>query len=164
MPLFILMSLGMYATPSCNSKQGGLASSTQIFPLPIRCIWETNAHNQKHNPPSEWQGRKLAQQQLKLQDDSKIIEDSLIALSKRVFEIESFVTRELGQMKKYMNESTNTIKQRRIGQTTGKQQMAMTSMNNLALMLAESLKNMQNDMNSSSSGKGKGKKSKKVLA
>jgi len=88
----------------------------------------------------------LAQRQTKLQDDSKIIEDSLTALSKRVFEIQSFVTRELGDMKRHMNSSTDLIKKRQLSNATGKQQMAMTSMNNLALMLSDVLKQMQDAM------------------
>lgn len=101
---------------------------------------------------------KLAQQQLKLKDDAKIIEDSLFALSKRVFQIQSFVTRELAAMKKNMGESADGIKQRRITQATSKQQASMTSMNNLALMLSDALNQMQQEPNGS--GKGKGKKSK----
>jgi hypothetical protein len=103
---------------------------------------------------------KLAQQQLKLKDDAKVVEDSLYALSKRVMQIESFITRELGNMKKYMNESTESIKLRRLGLATSKQQSAMTSMNNLALMLSEALNQMQQEMQMQSSGGSKGKKKK----
>jgi hypothetical protein len=100
---------------------------------------------------------KLAQQQLKLKDDAKIIEDSLNALAKRVFQIQSFVTRELGDMKKFMNESSEMIKQRKLSQATGKQQGAMTSMNNLALMLSEVLQQMQNAMQNAMSMPSKSK-------
>ncbi|MBW8051732.1 MAG: ATPase [Cytophagales bacterium] len=86
---------------------------------------------------------KLSQHQLKLKDDAKIIEDSLLALAKRVFQIQSFVTREVTQMKEYMDASLDAIKKRKIGQTAGKQQYAMTSINNLALLLNDVLKQMQ---------------------
>lgn len=101
----------------------------------------------------------LAQKQLKLKDDAKIIEDSLQALAKRVFQLQSFVTRELNSMKGYMKESSELIKQRKLGNATGKQQLAMTAMNNLALMLSDALQQMQNSMQNamSSSKKGKGK-------
>jgi uncharacterized phage infection (PIP) family protein YhgE len=106
---------------------------------------------------------KLAQQQLKLRDDSKIIEDSLTALAKRVFQIQSFVTRELEDMNRYMDESSELIKERRPANATSKQQFAMTSMNNLALMLSEVLKQMQDAMQNAMSmpqkGKGKPQKS-----
>ncbi|MDX2304884.1 MAG: DUF4175 family protein [Microscillaceae bacterium] len=101
----------------------------------------------------------LAQQQLKLRDDAKIIEDSLTALSKRVFQIQSFVTRELTSMKGYMDESSDLIKQRKLGNATAQQQFAMTSMNNLALMLNDVLSQMQQAMQNAmampQNGKGK---------
>jgi hypothetical protein len=99
----------------------------------------------------------LAQKQLKLRDDAKIIEDSLTALAKRVPQIESFVTRELSDMRRAMEESSKGIKERKLGVAAGKQQSAMTSMNNLALMLNSSMQQMQNQMNAKSSGKAKGK-------
>jgi hypothetical protein len=105
---------------------------------------------------------KLSQEQLKLQDDARIVEDSLYALAKRVLQIESFVTRELNDMRRHMDEGTEFIKNRRIPQATSKQQFAMTSMNNLALMLSDVLKQMQESManmmamSGSKSGKKKG--------
>ncbi len=105
----------------------------------------------------------LAQQQLKLRDDAKIIEDSLQALAKRVFQIQSFVTREVGEMNNYMDESSDMIKQRKLGNAISKQQFAMTSMNNLALMLSDVLQQMQQAMQNAmampSQGKGKPQKS-----
>ncbi|MGV3559648.1 DUF4175 family protein [Larkinella arboricola] len=106
---------------------------------------------------------KLAQDQLKLQDDAKIIEDSLYALANRVLQIQTFVTRELNNMKGYMDESVKYIRERRLNVATSKQQFAMTSINNLALMLSDVFKQMQeqmNQMSSSSPGKGKPKKGK----
>lgn len=94
----------------------------------------------------------LAQRQTKLQDDSRIIEDSLNALAKRVFQIQSFITRELGDMKRHMNTSTEAIKKRHLGNATGKQQQAMTSMNNLALMLSDVLNQMNSDMTGGGGG------------
>ena len=106
---------------------------------------------------------KLSQEQLKLQDDAKIIEDSLNALASRVVQIQSFVTRELTNMKFYMDESTQQLRERRLSVAASKQQFAMTSINNLALMLSDVLKNMQQQMNAMAMpGKGKGgKKGKK---
>ncbi|HSI89563.1 MAG TPA: hypothetical protein VK927_00530, partial [Adhaeribacter sp.] len=81
----------------------------------------------------------LGQQQLKLKDDAKMIQDSLYALAKRVFQIQSFVTREVGNMNQQINSSLQEIKERNVGKATGHQQMAMTSINNLALMLNDAL-------------------------
>lgn len=114
----------------------------------------------------------LSQQQLKLNDDAKIIEDSLLSLAERVFEIQSFVTREVGDMKYNMQQATNAIKERKASKASGKQQMAMTSINNLALMLNDAMKQMQEQMaqqmkgdqmcnKPGGKGKGKGKGGKK---
>ncbi len=101
----------------------------------------------------------LSQQQLKLQDDAKIVEDSLLSLAGRVFQIQSFVTREVGEMNEYMEASTKAIKDRKKGLATSKQQYAMTSMNNLALLLDDVLQQMQQSMKDAmgSPQKGKGK-------
>ena len=88
----------------------------------------------------------LAQKQLKLKDDSKMVEDSLLSLAKRVFQIQSFVTREVRLMKGYMDESVEAIRARQNGLAAGKQQFAMTSINNLALMLNDVMKQMQQQM------------------
>ncbi len=100
---------------------------------------------------------KMGQTQLKLKDDAKIIEDSLMALASRVFQIKSFVTREVGLMKYHMDQSTESIKERKLGTITARQQFAMTSMNNLALLLSDVLSQMQMSM-MDMSGKSKGKK------
>ncbi len=85
----------------------------------------------------------LLQREVKLKDDAKMVEDSLFALGKRVFQIKKFVTKEVGDMNDYINESITALKQRRPDISAGKQQFAMTSMNNLALMLSEVLKQLQ---------------------
>ena len=96
---------------------------------------------------------RLGQEQLKLKDNSQIIEDSLISLAKRVFQIQSFVTREVKEMNKYMDESTDAIKRRIPSLASGKQQFAMTSINNLALLLNDILKQMHQQMSANMSGK-----------
>lgn len=104
----------------------------------------------------------LSQRQLKLKDDSKIIQDSLVSLSERVFEISSFVMKELSDMNLNMDASLSELKEKRIGQAVGKQQFTMTSINNLALLLDDVLQQMQeqmaNAMGTGEEGKGKGQK------
>ena len=105
----------------------------------------------------------MGQTQLKLRDDAAVIEDSLYALAKRVFQIQSFVTREMGLMKQNMDEAVDGFKARRADIAAGKGQLAMTSMNNLALLLNDALKQMQDAMKAQKPGqgkpgKGKGKK------
>ena len=88
----------------------------------------------------------LAQEQLKIKDDAVILEDSLRSLAERVFQIRTFVTREVNDMNKYLDESVNAIKERKKGEASGKQQFSMTSMNNLALLLDDILQQMQQQM------------------
>ncbi|WP_345113637.1 DUF4175 family protein [Hymenobacter algoricola] len=108
----------------------------------------------------------LGQNQRKLKDDAAVIQDSLYALAKRVAQLQSFVTREVGEMNGRMDESLDQIRQRNVARATGSQQLAMTSMNNLALMLNDALQQMQQEQRESQSqpqqGGGKpGKKKKK---
>lgn len=88
----------------------------------------------------------LSQQQLKIKDDSKIIQDSLLALAERVFQISSFVTREVESMNQYMDESVEALRDRNRSQAVSKQQFAMTSMNNLSILLDDVLQQMQQQM------------------
>lgn len=98
----------------------------------------------------------LLQRQMKLKDDAKMVEDSLYALAKRVFQVKKFVTKEVGDMNDYIKESIADLKQRRPDISAGKQQFAMTSMNNLALMLSEVLKQLQDESRQMKSKPGSG--------
>lgn len=88
----------------------------------------------------------LSQEQLKLKDDAKIIEDSLLSLANRVFQIQSFVTREVDAMNDEIEASLQGLKDRRKAEATTHQQYAMTSINNLALLLDDVLQQMQQMM------------------
>lgn len=88
----------------------------------------------------------LSQEQLELQNSTQIIKDSLLALAKRVEQIEPHITRELTDMYHNMELSADAIKARRARLASGRQQYSMTAMNNLALMLSEVLKQMQQQM------------------
>ncbi|MGK7391916.1 MAG: DUF4175 family protein [Candidatus Cyclobacteriaceae bacterium M2_1C_046] len=86
----------------------------------------------------------LAQEQLKIKDDSKIVKDSLHSLANRVFQIQSFVTRELSDMDYHLERTTDAIKERKKPIAVSEQQFTMTSMNNLALLLDDVMQQMQN--------------------
>lgn len=97
---------------------------------------------------------KINQKQKKLHDDSKMIEDSLVALSKRVPKIQAVVNREISAINMNMEKAIEEIKEAPTPSFDGKnhkeeglsrQQFAMTSINNLALMLNEALMQMQAD-------------------
>jgi hypothetical protein len=100
----------------------------------------------------------LGQDQLKLQDDAKIIEDSLYALANRITQIQSFITREVGDMKQYMADALTDIRDRQLSTIATKQQFAMTAINNLALMLSDVFRQMQQQMAMAMSMPGKGAK------
>ena len=88
----------------------------------------------------------IAQSQRKLQDDSKIIEDSLLALSKREPAISSFVNKEIGAINFNMDKAIRHMGDRNIGAARSDQQYVMTSVNNLAVLLMEAMENMQQQM------------------
>ena len=112
---------------------------------------------------------KLISEQKKIQGDFTMIEDSLLALSKRQPSISPMVSKELSTIDRNMELSLNLLlDMNTIGYAgrnkkktaVGKQQIIMTSVNNLALMLSESLEQMQQQQMQSKSGKGKCKKPK----
>ena len=86
---------------------------------------------------------KLGQRQRKIKDDAKMIEDSLFALSKRVVQLESIVNKEIGKINSNIKSSLAHIGERRTSQAVINQQYTMTSVNNLALLLDEAMKQMQ---------------------
>ncbi|MBP9872594.1 MAG: DUF4175 domain-containing protein [Haliscomenobacter sp.] len=94
----------------------------------------------------------LVEEQFKLKDDFGLVEDSLQALAKRVFQIESFVTGKVGDIKDNMRLSLDDLEERRKFQAADHQQRAMTNINDLALMLSEVMNQMQQQMSMMMSG------------
>ncbi len=84
--------------------------------------------------------------QQNLQDDMEIIADSLKALAKRQIMIKPFVIKELNAIDKNIDKSLDDMDKRRKSSALKNQQLTMTSMNNLALLLGESLQQMQQQM------------------
>ncbi len=95
---------------------------------------------------------KLGQQQKKLKDDAKLIEDSLFALSKRVPEIEPSINKEMGAINENMKITIKAFTERNTPAITSKQQYVMTSANNLALLFDEIVQQMQQNMSSKKFG------------
>ncbi len=88
----------------------------------------------------------LVQEQKKIKDDLKIVEDSLFALSKRQIMIEPFITKEVNSINQNIDKSMDFLNNRQTNQASSRQQYAMTSINNLALMLSETLNQMMQSM------------------
>ncbi|MBL7917065.1 MAG: hypothetical protein JNM96_01620, partial [Bacteroidia bacterium] len=99
---------------------------------------------------------KIPQEQKKLKDDAKIIEDSLLALSKRDPSVSSLINREISAINSNIEKTIKALSDRNTSEGAMRMQSSMTSVNNLALLLNESLENMQNKMKNSQKGK-KGK-------
>ena len=94
----------------------------------------------------------LVQKQYKLKDDFQLVEDSLQALSKRVFQIESFVTEKVHEIKVNMKEGLGELEERKKPQASEHQQRSMKNVNDLALMLSEVMNQMQQQMSSMMQG------------
>lgn len=88
----------------------------------------------------------LSAKQQKLKESAKMVEDSLLALSKRQIHIKSFVNKEIGNVNYHMNLAIEDFSKVIVSRGLSNQQYVMTGLNNLALMLSESLKNMQESM------------------
>ena len=92
------------------------------------------------------------QYQYKLKDDFKLIEDSLQALSKRVFQIESFVTEKVTEINSNMKAGLESLEDRKKPQAADHQQRTMKNVNDLALMLSDVMDQMQQQMSSMMAG------------
>ena len=94
----------------------------------------------------------IIRRQNELKEDSKLIEDSLFALSKRVIQIESVINKEMAEVNRNMDLALGDLAERRTNEATVRQQYVMTATNNLALLLSEVLNQMQNSMASMMKG------------
>jgi len=100
------------------------------------------------------------QRQKDIQINLKMIEDSLFSLSKKVPQIQSVVNKEIQTINLNVSKAIESLGERRTAEANRNQQFAMTSINNLALMLNEALEQLQqSQQNSKPGGKGKKKQS-----
>jgi len=99
----------------------------------------------------------LAQKQKNIKDNLKTAEDSLEALARRIPQIQSTVNKEISTINTNIDQALESLGERRTPEAGKSQQFAMTSMNNLALMLSEVLDQLQNESGKGKAGKGKGK-------
>ncbi|HXH18115.1 MAG TPA: DUF4175 family protein [Chitinophagales bacterium] len=104
----------------------------------------------------------LAKKQQDIKDDTEMVKDSLFALSKRVFQLQTFINKEVAEVSRNIEKSIDELAQRQKQEAAMHQQYVMTGFNNLALMLSETLQQMQQQMASQMPGsqmcqkKGKG--------
>jgi hypothetical protein len=100
---------------------------------------------QKTNPANPLYTGVTAEQK-RLKDNAVAIEDSLFSLSKRVAQLESFINREISKINNELDKTVEYLAERQVGQAASRQQSAMTSINNLALMLSEVSDQMQKQL------------------
>ena len=106
----------------------------------------------------------IISRQNRIKDDFRMVEDSLRAMARRQIQVASAITKEVGEVNSNVNRSLNGLldmNQSFYGSykntgATQSMQYSMTSLNNLALVLAESLDQMQNQMRQNSQKKKNG--------
>jgi DNA repair exonuclease SbcCD ATPase subunit len=118
----------------------------------------------KTTSPSDPNYTILAQKQKDIKDNLKTAEDSLYSLSKRVPQIQSTVNKEIAGINDHINKALENLGDRRTAEANRNQQYAMTSMNNLALMLNEALDQLQKMKKNGKGGKGKKQQSMQQLS
>jgi hypothetical protein len=91
-----------------------------------------------------------------ISESFRVVEDSLVALSKRQPMIENFIFEEVNAVKNRVGEAQDFMKDRITGNAANSQQFSMMALNNLALMLSEALKKMQDSMGMPSPMQGEG--------
>ena len=119
--------------------------------------------NMKRDDPTVSQ--KISRQR-EIVENFVMVEDSLRKMAMRQTSVKNFVFNELQVIDQQLGSAMQDILELRFGSATQKQQKAIMSMNNLALMLAESLNDMESMMDGQSSsscskpGKSKGNQGK----
>ncbi len=109
--------------------------------------------------------QQIIEEQFKMKDQLRMIEDSIVAVAKRQPSVESFVTKQISTINNAQKQILGSIQitqesvpsyynyKRTFGEAVSKQQFVMTSLNDLALMIAESIKQMNDTKENSSSCK-----------
>ncbi len=137
-----------------EQMQEDMAAMRQLLENLISLSFEQEAlietFNRTHTSTPKYTD--LVQQQHKLEDDFHLIEDSLQALSQRVYQIESFVLEKVSDIKNHMGKSLKLLEDRKKAQAGDNQQRTMKNVNDLALMFSESMDQMQQQMAAMMSG------------
>ena len=79
-------------------------------------------------------------------DGMKVVEDSLLSLSKRVVQIQSIINKEVSDVNLSMERSIRAMTERKNSVVSRQQQLSMTSINNLSLLLDEVIDQIQQQM------------------
>ncbi len=88
----------------------------------------------------------IIKDQNRIKEDIKMVEDSIQSLAKRQFEMKTYVDEQLDIINTNNEKAIANLVERLTSQSASNQQFIMTSLNNLALIFDESLKQMQQQM------------------
>ena len=102
-----------------------------------------------------------SQQQIRLSETARVLEDTLLSLGKKLLPLSSVITKETTQMRNRMNDAARYIKERKFDMAEMRQQQAMAATNNLALLLSNLLQQLQQQQAQLNPGK-KGKSKQKM--
>jgi hypothetical protein len=97
----------------------------------------------------------LNKRQMKVKEKCLLLEDSLRALAKRQPMVGTFVTKEIARINNNMELALNGLKVRKLTEAVVREQYVMTGLNNLSVLLLESMQNMQQKMSQNQSKSGK---------
>jgi hypothetical protein len=150
---------GMQSSMEMEVDMQNLESLRQIIHGLIKLSFDQETLMKEFAPVQQTDPKyvQLGQDQLKIQDDAKILEDSLLALAKKDAFMGSVVTREVGELNGHMEKAVESIRERKKGNAGSEMQLSMTSINNLALMLNDHFDMMMQMMANAMPGAGKGK-------
>ncbi|MBA4302921.1 MAG: hypothetical protein C0424_01715 [Sphingobacteriaceae bacterium] len=87
----------------------------------------------------------IGKDQSKLREEARLIEDSLVALGKRIMQLQSSITKDMAQVNDNLQKAVEHLGARQTPQAKARQQYAMTGVNNLALLLSELLNSLQEE-------------------
>ena len=150
---------GMQNSMEMEMDESNMESLRQILHGLIKLSFDQEKNmqefNEVHQTDPKYLG--LSQNQLKLKDDSKVLEDSLLALAKKDPFMGSIVIKEISNLNDHMDKSIEHIRERRKPNASSEMQLSMTGINNLALMINDHYEMMM-QMMANAQAKGKGKK------
>jgi hypothetical protein len=96
----------------------------------------------------------LNKKQMQVREKCAFLEDSLRALAKRQPMVSTYITREVAKINSNMDAALENLKVRKLSEAGMREQYVMTGLNNLAVMLLESMQKMQQKMSQDSKSKG----------
>ncbi|HRI01426.1 MAG TPA: DUF4175 family protein [Saprospiraceae bacterium] len=85
----------------------------------------------------------LVQDEFRLKDNFRLVEDTLTELSKRVMEISSFVMDKVDEINDNFKQTIENLEGRNVSAATGNQHRVMKNVNDLAVMLSETMSKKQ---------------------